>query len=194
MDPLLRDIRIFLPKFSGLKEGDNILDICSATGEQVFYYARSGARALGIDLDPKMVELAQKNKKEQGLTDVSFQVADARKLPFKDSFFDFASICLGLHQLDGEGRASALVEMKRVVKKEGFLIFVDYTVPLPGNLYSFLIKNVEALAGKEHSQNFKSYLGSGGLPFFLKEHNLVEEKIHYFKKGNLTAVRAKNQN
>ena len=188
----MREVRIFLPRFSDSKEGNKILDVCSATGDQVFYYARSGADAFGIDLDPKMVEFAEKKKKERGSDNVSFRVADARKLPFQDSFFDLASICLGLHQLDIRGIEETISEMKRVVKKEGFLIFTDYTFPSPGNFYSFLIKKVEFMAGKEHYQNFKDYLAEGGLSFLLKKNNLTEEKIHYFKKGNLTIIKAKN--
>lgn len=189
----MREVRIFLPRFLDSKEDDKILDVCSATGEQVFYYAQSGANAFGIDLDPRMVEFAEEKKKERGFNNVSFLVADARKLPFQDSFFDFASICLGLHQLDKPGIRETISEMKRVVKKEGFLIFADFTFPLPGNFYSFLIKKVESIAGKEHYQNFKDYLAEGGLSFLLKGNNLTEEKIYYFKKGNLTIIKAKNQ-
>jgi len=43
--------------------------------------------------------------------------------------------------------------MKRVTKKDGFLIFIDFQVPLPKKLTSYLIKAVEYFAGKENHQN-----------------------------------------
>jgi ubiquinone/menaquinone biosynthesis C-methylase UbiE len=181
VDPFLREVRIFLPEFVGLKKEDKILDICSATGEQVFYYARSGADATGIDLDQKMIELARKKKKEQGLNNVSFLVADARKLPFQDSFFDSASICLGLHQLERSGIEEVISEMKRVVKKNGHLVFIDFSVPLPKSFGSFVIKSAEFLVGRKNFHNFRDYCGQGGLPFILKKSEQQEEKIEYLK-------------
>ena len=179
IDPLLRNIRICTPEFSGMKAGDRVLDVCCGTGDQAFHYAKRGIVASGIDLSPGMIKLAEKNKGKQGLRDVSFQIADAVNLPFRDSFFDYASISLALHENERTARDKIISEMKRVVKKEGALIFVDFQVPLPKNLYTYLAKAIEFIAGKKHHRCFRDYIEQGGLDEILKKNQLPEAKRDY---------------
>ncbi|OIO46700.1 MAG: hypothetical protein AUJ31_01055 [Parcubacteria group bacterium CG1_02_39_15] len=176
IDPLLKNLRVFIVKFAEAKTGDKILDVCCATGDQVFHYAKTGAIATGVDLNPKMIEIAVKKQKSYGLNNVYFQVADAANLPFEDSMFDMVSISLGLHEVEREVRDKIIFEMKRVVKKGGSLIFADFRVPLPQNYISYLIKGVEYFAGRRHYKNFKDYLQQGGLPVLLKKNGLKEVK------------------
>jgi len=192
IDPLLRDIRIFTPRFSGMKKGDRILDICCGTGDQVFYYERIGAIVAGIDLNPKMIGMAQKWQRKYGSENSYFQAAEATDLPFEDPVFDFTSISLALHEIERDKRNRVISEMKRVTKKDGFLIFIDFQVPLPQKLTSYLIKAVEYFAGKENHQNFKDYLLQGGLPVLLEKNKLKIEKRGYLKDGLITIIKAKN--
>lgn len=192
IDPLLRDIRIFTPRFSGMKKGDRILDICCGTGDQVFYYERIGAIVAGIDLNPKMIGMAQKWQRKYGSENSYFQAAEATDLPFEDPVFDFTSISLALHEIERDKRNRVISEMKRVTKKDGFLIFIDFQVPLPKKLTSYLIKAVEYFAGKENHQNFKDYLLQGGLSGLLEKNKLKIEKRGYLKDGLITIIKAKN--
>jgi len=162
-----------------MKAGDRVLDVCCGTGDQAFHYAKRGIVASGIDLSPGMIKLAEKNKEKQGLRDVSFQIADAVNLPFRDSFFDYASISLALHENERTARDKIISEMKRVVKKEGALIFVDFQVPLPKNLYTYLAKAIEFIAGKKHHRCFRDYIEQGGLDEILKKNQLPEAKRAY---------------
>ena len=192
IDPLLKNIRIYTLKFSGMKPGDKVLDVCCGTGDQVFYYAKSGIIATGIDLDTGMIEVAKKNKKRKGLNNVSFQIADAQKIPFKNDFFDYTSISFGLHEKERRVRDKIISEMKRVVKKEGNLIFIDFQVPLPKSLYSYFIKVIEYFAGRNHFEHFKDYLGQGGLSEILKKNQLQIEKRYYTKNGIIEMIKARN--
>lgn len=161
IDPLLKDVRVFVPKFAEIKKGDKVLDICCGTGDQLFYYAKAGAIVAGIDISPEMIGLAQKGQKRERLDNVYIQAADAADLPFEDSIFDVASISLALHEIEKEKRDKIISEMKRVVKKDGSLIFIDFQVPLPKTIMSFIIKVIEYLAGKDHQENFKTYTQNG---------------------------------
>ena len=181
VDLVLKDVRVYTPKFSGMEKGDKVLDVCCGTGDQVFHYRKIGIIATGIDSDPKMIEIANRRKEKDSFNNVSFQVADARKLPFEDVFFDFASISFGLHEKERIYRDRIISEMKRVVKKEGFLIFIDFQVPLPRITISYLAKIIEYFAGKNHYKCFKDYLKQGGLPTLLKKNKLKEEKKDYLK-------------
>jgi len=192
IDPLLKDLRAFVVKFIGIKEGDRVLDIGCGTGDQVFYYAKTGAIVAGIDLNPEMIEIAMKGQKRYGFNNVYFQGADAVDLPFEDSIFDVASISLSLHEIARDGRDKIISEMKRVTKKDGSLIFIDFSVPMPPIVVSYLIKAVEYFAGKNHNENFKNYFQKGGLPILLERNKLKEEKIDYLKDGLLTIIKTKN--
>jgi ubiquinone/menaquinone biosynthesis C-methylase UbiE len=192
IDPLLRRIRTYIPKFSGMEKGDKVLDICCGTGDQAFHYGERGIIATGIDLNAEMIKMVEKRKESFGLTNISFRVADAKELPFKDNSFDFASICLGLHGIERDGRDKVISEMKRVVKREGFLIFIDFRVPLPSTIISYLVKTIEYFAGRNHHKCFKDYLKQGGLDEILKKNQLQEEKRDYMNNGIIAMIKTKS--
>jgi len=192
LDPLLREIRVFALEFAEIKKGDKVLDICCGTGDQAFYYAQNGAIVTGIDINPKMIEVAQSRKQKQGVSDIYFKVADAATLPFEDHIFDIASISLALHEIESFKRDTVISEMKRVVKKDGYLILIDFKVPFVSNTASYLIKAAEYLAGKNNRESLRSYIEEGGLPILLGRNKLKQEKISYFKDGLLTIIKTKN--
>ena len=190
IDPLLRNIRTYTLEFSGMRAGDRVLDVCCGTGDQAVYYAKRGIVATGIDSNPGMIKLTEKSKRKHGLENVSFQMADSTNLPFKDDFFNYASISLALHEQERTTRDRTISEMKRVVKKGGVLVFIDFPIPLPGNLYAYLIKTIEFLAGRQHYKYFRDYVDQGGLDEILKKNQLVEDK-RGFPNRIITVIRTK---
>jgi SAM-dependent methyltransferase len=191
VDPLFRDVRKYLPEFAGFKQGDRVIDVCCGTGAQVFEYGRRGVVANGIDISPGMMALAADAKIRQGLANVSFQRADAASLPFPDSCFNYASVTLGLHDKEKPVRDRIVSEMKRVVGRDGALVLVDYSVPLPGNLWAVLTRVIEFFAGGAHYLGFKDYYATGGMIEILKNHGLREERAVSLKNGLLVAVKAR---
>jgi ubiquinone/menaquinone biosynthesis C-methylase UbiE len=192
VDPILKDVRICVAGLSGMKAGDSVLDVCCGTGDQVFHYAQKGAIATGVDEDPSMIELAEKNRKRRGFNHSTFRIASAIELPFPDGYFDGASISLGLHEMERDERNRAVSEMKRVVKKGGVLMFIDFQVPLPKNSIAYLIRTVEFLAGRENHKCFRDYLAQGGLKQILQENQLIPQKEALLKRGNLQVIKASN--
>jgi len=191
IDPLLRDIRKFTPDFSGMNAGDKVLDVCCGTGAQVFEYGRRGIIATGIDISPSMLKIAARNIMKQKLADVSFQLADATNLPFPDNYFDYASISFGLHDKKKLIRDKVISEMKRVVKQEGALIFIDFQVPLPKNVWATFTRIIEFLAGGSHYQGFKDYLRNGGLEETFKICGLREDCRTCLKDGLVVIIKAR---
>ena len=192
VDPLLQDVRILIPKFTEMREGTRGLDVCCGTGDQVFYYAKQGITATGIDSSLVMIDTAKRKKERLGISNIFFYVGDARQLPFEDNYFDFASTTLGMHEITAPERDKAISEMKRVVKPEGFLAFVDFRVPLPKNIITFVVRAIEHLASKAHYENFQSYIDEGGLLVLLKRNGLIPQKIAYLKFGTLLMVKVPN--
>ena len=192
VDPMLKDIRTCVTGLCGMKAGDRVLDVCCGTGEQVFRYTEKGASATGVDRDPGMIEVAEKNRQRQGFNDGTFHLASATQLPFPDSYFDCASISLGLHEVQRAERYKAVSEMRRVVKKEGVLMFIDFQAPLPKNCISYLIMAIEFLAGGDNYRCFTDYLAQGGLAKILKETQLTPQKEALLKFGNLQILKVSN--
>jgi ubiquinone/menaquinone biosynthesis C-methylase UbiE len=192
VDPLLKEVRVCVAGLSGIKAGDMVLDVCCGTGDQVFHYEQKGAIATGVDQNPDMIELAERNRKRRGFKNSTFRVASATELPFPDGYFDGASISLGLHEMEREERNRAVSEMKRVVKKEGVLMFIDFQVPLPGNIFAYGIRAVEFLAGKDNRTCFRDYLAQGGLKQILRENRLMPQKEALLMSGNLQVIKTSN--
>ena len=191
IDPLLREIRGFTSEFSGMKPGDSVLDVCCGTGAQVLEYGRRGICAAGIDISPSMLKVASRNTVKQKLTNVSFYLADATKLPFIDNCFDYASVSLGLHDKDRLTRHRVVSEMVRIVNQEGTLIFVDYAVPMDKGILAKLSMAVEFLAGHKHYRGFKDYVAGGGLEDILKVHHLRKEDSVCLKGGLIIIIKAR---
>lgn len=176
IEPMMRSLIIQVPTLAEMKAGDRALDICCGTGALALRCVKLGVIATGIDQDPRVIQVADKKVKKRGLSNASFQTANAINLPFGDSHFDHASISMSIHEVYRIERDRIISEMKRVVKEGGNLIFVDYKVPLPPIPSSYTSRVVELVSGKEHNKCFKDYLQQGGLDGLLKRHELRERK------------------
>jgi SAM-dependent methyltransferase len=80
-----------------IADDDQVLDIGCGTGKSTRDAARvavSGA-ALGVDLSSRMLERARERSAAEGLTNVSFEQADAQVHPFDAHAFDVAISCFG---------------------------------------------------------------------------------------------------
>jgi len=73
----------------------------------------------GVDISPKMLELARKYAEKFNFK-VELKQADARNLPYPDTYFNFAIAVASLHHIEGNAeRLKALVELKRVLQPGG---------------------------------------------------------------------------
>jgi len=75
------------------------------------------ARIIGVDVNEKMIEIAQKNKKKYGLTNVDFRVMDANALLFGDNTFGMIVSTDSLHHWKRPARI--IDEMDRCLKPGG---------------------------------------------------------------------------
>ncbi len=94
--------------------------------------------------------------------------------------------------MERDERNKAVSEMKRVVKKKGILMFIDFQVPLPKNSIGYLIRAMEFIAGRDNHKCFRDYLAQGGLKQILKENQLTPQKEALLKRGNLQVIKASN--
>jgi len=83
INPLLDAVR--------LRPGTRLLDVASGPGALAAESAKRGARAVGVDLSPRMIELAQRLNPA-----IEFREADVEHLPFPDHAFDAVVCAFGL--------------------------------------------------------------------------------------------------
>lgn len=102
--------------FSGLADGEKILEVGCGTGSLTFALAEAGAlrQITAIDFSPVFVQAARGRNTDPR---ISILQADACDLPFDDGEFDRALALLVLHFVPDAGKAIA--EMRRVVRSGG---------------------------------------------------------------------------
>jgi SAM-dependent methyltransferase len=74
-----------------LRPGTHLLDVATGPGALAAEAANRGARPVGIDLSPQMIELARRLH-----PGIDFREADVERLPFADDTFDAVVCAFGL--------------------------------------------------------------------------------------------------
>jgi ubiquinone/menaquinone biosynthesis C-methylase UbiE len=109
-------------------EGEHVLDIGCGTGSLAIaakrYVGRTG-RVVGIDASAEMIARA-KRKAARARMDVTFENAVAERLPFRDAEFDVVLSTLMLHHLPRPVRERCANEIRRVLKRGGRALVVDF--------------------------------------------------------------------
>ena len=103
--------------------GLDVLDVGCGQGIDLYQYARAGARATGVDLTPRHVELARAHLEAMGLG-AEVVGGDAEHLPFDDATFHRASSNGVLHHTPD--MPAALREVRRVLVPGGEARIVVY--------------------------------------------------------------------
>ncbi len=107
----------------GDARGQTVLDFGCGLGDNSVLIASRGARVIGVDISPDLIELAEKRLAIHDLTDnAEFRVGSAHELPVEDASVDVVFGMAILHHLDLEIAAK---EIHRVLKKGGRAIFSE---------------------------------------------------------------------
>ena len=100
-----------------------IADVGGATGAYSFWLAEMGHRVHLLDLVQKHVDIAKQRGVEKNLPLASYEVADARSLPYKDESMDIVLLMGALYHLqDRNDRIKCLTEARRVLKPNGVML------------------------------------------------------------------------
>lgn len=149
-----------LVRWSGVVEGEAVLDCATGTGDLAIAFARaagSRGRVVGTDFSAPMLEPAPEKARQQGVA-VTFEVADVTALPFESSSFDVASIAFGIRNV--ADRVQALREMARVVRPGGRVMVLEFGKPdnrVVAALFRFYSRSVLPLLGGVLTGNRAAY-------------------------------------
>jgi SAM-dependent methyltransferase len=116
--------------------GVSLLDVATGTGNVAIPAARAGSRVTGLDLTPRLLEVARGRASEAGL-DVEFVEGDAEALPFEDASFDRVTSCFGVMFAPRQQVAAA--ELARVARAGARIVFTAWT---PGGLNGRMFKTI----------------------------------------------------
>lgn len=108
---------------ANVRPGERALDLACGTGDITFPLARGGARAVGLDITPRMIALAR----AKGLSPADFLVGDMMALPFPDRTFDLITTGYGIRNVPD--LAGAILEIHRVLKPGGRFFSLDFDRP-----------------------------------------------------------------
>ena len=103
--------------------GIRALDLACGTGDIAYALHDAGARTVGLDITPRMVELAR--AKRSGA--MPFLVGDMMALPFANSTFDVVTTGYGIRNVPVLDRT--LAEVARVLRPGGVLLSLDFDRP-----------------------------------------------------------------
>ena len=114
-----------LVEMAAVDGGCVALDLACGTGDLAYAVHARGARVVGLDLTPRMIELAR-IKAPHGPRP-AFLVGDMMALPFADESFDLITTGYGIRNVPTI--APALAEIRRVLRPGGVLLSLDFNRP-----------------------------------------------------------------
>ena len=115
-----------LLEMSGVGPADTVLDVACGPGLVACAFAARAQHVTGIDLTPAMIARAQEIQREQGLTNLTWQIGNVLPLPFPDGAFSLVVTRYTFHHfLDPQ---AVLAEMVRVCRPGGTVLVADVTM------------------------------------------------------------------
>jgi demethylmenaquinone methyltransferase/2-methoxy-6-polyprenyl-1,4-benzoquinol methylase len=110
---------------SGAQHGVRALDLACGTGDIAFAVAARGARVTGLDITPRMLQLAR--EKPAPAPRPAFVAGDMMALPFASGQFDLVTTGYGLRNVPEIAGAAA--EIARVLRPGGLFLSLDFDRP-----------------------------------------------------------------
>ncbi|MBU4228392.1 class I SAM-dependent methyltransferase [bacterium] len=116
---------------SHIKKGQRILDLGCGTGALTLRAAQKGAKVKGIDINPQMLEIAQKQaSKKNLLQNVNLSEMGVTELESeKSNDYDVVMSGLCFSELTESELVFTLKEINRILKPSGLLLVADEVRP-----------------------------------------------------------------
>jgi ubiquinone/menaquinone biosynthesis C-methylase UbiE len=120
----IHDMHVALVEALGPQPGESWLDVGCGAGHLAELAAGAGARVTGIDLSPRLIEVA-KERAAAGCFEIAYRVGDAESLDVEDASQDVVSSSVGM--IFAPDHDAAAAELARVTRAGGRLGFSAWT-------------------------------------------------------------------
>jgi len=127
------------------RRGMAALDLATGTGDIAFALAARGAHVVGLDITPRMIELAAAKAQRPASAAPRFLVGDMLALPFASRSFDLVTTGYGLRNVPN--LAGAIDEIHRVLRPGGQLLSLDFNRPANPLVRSAYLAYLTAVGG-----------------------------------------------
>ena len=148
----------YLPK----KKDLYLLDLAVGTGDQLIACFESKASikvAVGMDLSSQMLTIGKEKLDKKPYKDrIQWSLGSGEKLPYLNHFFDVATSSFGIRNISNP--LIALQELYRVLKNNGRLIILEFSLPCyPIRLFHHVyLRYLLPFIGGLLSKNKKAYI------------------------------------
>ena len=123
-----------------------VLDVAAGNGNATLAAARRFATVTSTDYVPALLERGRRRADAEGLSNVTFEVADAEALPYADASFDVVLSTFGVMFAPDHQRAAA--ELMRVCRPGGRIGLASWTpAGFLGQLLRLIAKHVPPTPG-----------------------------------------------
>ena len=109
---------------ASVKGEDLVLDVACGNGNATIPAAKTGAKTIGLDLTPELLEAGREAAAEAGV-EIDWVEGDAQDLPFEDGSFDVVTSVFGCMFAPDQRRAAA--EIARVLRPGGRMVVCAWT-------------------------------------------------------------------
>jgi SAM-dependent methyltransferase len=104
---------------AGLSPGEGVVDVACGTGNAALLAAERGARVVGVDGAPRLLEVARERARSQQVV-VDFREGDLLALPVDDDSADVVLSIFGV--IFAAEPAGALRELRRILRPSGRIL------------------------------------------------------------------------
>ena len=137
-----------------------VLDVATGTGDFAIAARKVNPEKItGIDISEGMLDVGRKKIRDAGLSKIiELLYGDSENIDFPDNYFDAVIVAFGVRNF--ENLEKGLQSMKRVLKKDGLLIILEFSKPskFPFNkLYNLYFKYILPNIGKLVSKDSRAY-------------------------------------
>jgi ubiquinone/menaquinone biosynthesis C-methylase UbiE len=165
-----------------IKKGYVFLDLGSGRGNDVLKAAAlvgAEGHAYGVDVTPKMIQVAEVNRKKLGIKNVSFLQGEIDKIPLESGIVDVViSNCTINHAKD---KAAVYRDIHRVLKTGGYFVVSDVLAdkPLPEEVVNDPAAWAACYGGAIVKEEYFKAVREGGFT----QVEILEESAPYEKGG-----------
>jgi SAM-dependent methyltransferase len=151
--------------FATLHEGETVVDLGCGGGLDVFLAAQKvgpSGKSIGIDMTPRMIDLAKANAAKAGAQNVEFHLATIDRMPLPDASVDVViSNCVINLAPD---KPAVFREIARILKPGGRLAASDIALkqPLPAEIAGDVAAYVGCIAGAIAIDEYRQMLLDAG--------------------------------
>lgn len=114
----------YVAERAGAAPGLDMLDVATGSGNVALPAALGGATVTGLDLTPKLLDVARARSRDAGV-EIELVEGDAEDLPFADASFDRVTSCFGVMFAPRHGVAAR--ELTRVTRPGGRIVVTAWT-------------------------------------------------------------------